>query len=177
MAFQLYSRSLHPELFVILKSREIQRNGFSARIELTSAGHLVTWNYQGQTLTEVAAASHHPLPQRRRVMSYRLRGSCSDNYQARGGVHYSVQFELEPVSPALFWTFHNEMSQDETRKGLLHHFDSSGRFALGAMSYIHVETRERSLRIQAVHTFPDDCAIVKSESLFQLPATKKKRKA
>ena len=80
-----------------------------------------------------------------------------------------MRFELEPVAPSLFWTFQSELSNDENRKGLLHLFDSSGRFALGAMSYIHAETRQRSLRIQAVHTFPDDCAIVKSESVFRLP--------
>ena len=32
-----------------------------------------------------------------------------------------------------------------------------------------LETRDRLLLIQAFHTFPDDCAIVKSESRFELP--------
>ncbi len=41
--------------------------------------------------------------------------------------------------------------------------------ALGALSYINVEARNRSLLVQAFHTFPDDYAIVKSQSLFQLP--------
>ena len=41
--------------------------------------------------------------------------------------------------------------------------------ALGALSYINVETRNRSFLVQAFHTFPDDYAIVKSQSLFQLP--------
>ena len=40
--------------------------------------------------------------------------------------------------------------------------------AMGAFSCIHVETRERSLLIQAFHTFPDDLAIVKTQSLFEL---------
>ena len=52
---------------------------------------------------------------------------------------------------------------------MFHKFDSSGRMALGALSYINVETRSRKLFIQAFHTFPDDYAIVKSQSLFQLP--------
>ena len=41
--------------------------------------------------------------------------------------------------------------------------------ALGAVSYINVETRNRSLLVQAFHTFPDDYAIVKSQSLFEIP--------
>ena len=40
---------------------------------------------------------------------------------------------------------------------------------LGASSYINFETRNRSLLVQTFHTFPDDYAIVKSQSLFQLP--------
>jgi hypothetical protein len=41
--------------------------------------------------------------------------------------------------------------------------------AIGALSYISVETRQRSLLIQAFHTFPDDYAIVKTQSVFELP--------
>ena len=57
----------------------------------------------------------------------------------------------------------------EQTEGLLHSFESSGRMALGAMSYVGIETRSRSMRLQAIHTFPDDYAIVKVESLFSLP--------
>jgi hypothetical protein len=52
---------------------------------------------------------------------------------------------------------------------MLHKFDSNGRMALGAISYINIETRNKSLLVQAFHTFPDDCAIVKSQSLFEVP--------
>jgi hypothetical protein len=69
----------------------------------------------------------------------------------------------------VFWTFQQELALDGERKGMLHRFDSSGRMALGALSYINVETRNRSLLIQAFHTFPDDYAIVKSQSLFEIP--------
>ena len=40
--------------------------------------------------------------------------------------------------------------------------------ALGALSYVNVETRRTSMLVQAIHTFPDDYAIVKVESLFSL---------
>ena len=51
---------------------------------------------------------------------------------------------------------------------MFHKFDSSGRMALGAISYIHIETRSRRLLVQAFHTFPDDYAIVQSQSIFQV---------
>ncbi len=138
-------------------------------MEITSAGHVVTWRYAGLTLTEVATSAHHPLPKRRRLLSYRLKGSRSDYVETRGGITYQMSFQLEPVEPEVFWTFQEELCRDGQRRGMLHRFDSSGRMALGALSYIHVETRSRCLLVQAFHTFPDDCAIVKSQSLFEIP--------
>ncbi|HEX7447491.1 MAG TPA: DUF2617 family protein [Pirellulales bacterium] len=169
LVFQLYGRSLHPELFEVYCSRSVRRGEYEATISITSAGHLVTWRYHGLTLTEVAAAAHHPLPQKRRLLSYRLKGERSDRLECRGGAMYQVSFQLEPVEPEVFWTFQQELSHDAERQGMLHRFHSSGRMALGALSYINVETRNRSLLVQAFHTFPDDYAIVKSQSLYEIP--------
>ena len=169
LAFQLFGRSLHPELFKVYQTRLVERGGYQARIEITSAGHLVTWRYDGITLTEVACSAHHPLPQKRRLLAYTLKGERNDHIECRGGVKYKVNFQLEPVSPDMFWMFQNELAADNERQGLLHTFDSSGRMTLGALSYIHVETRNRSMLVQAFHTFPDDYAIVKSQSTFELP--------
>ena len=169
LAFQLYGRSLHPELFQVFQSRTVERGGYQAKIEITSAGHVVTWRYAGLTLTEVAASAQHPLPQKRRLIHHKLRGERTDRLECRGGVSYQVSFQLEPVAPEVFWTFQQELAHDGERQGLLHRFDASGRMALGALSYMHVETRNRSLLVQAFHTFPDDYAIVKSQSIFELP--------
>lgn len=168
LVFQLYGRALHPELFEVYNTQTLKRGDYEATINITSAGHVITWRYQGLTLTEVAASAQHPLPQKRRLMSYRLKGDRSDHL-GKAGCRYQVNFQLEPVEPEVFWTFQQELSLDGVRKGLLHRFDSSGRMALGAVSYINAETRNRSLLIQAFHTFPDDYAIVKSQSLFEIP--------
>ena len=74
LVYQLYGRSLHPELFEIHQSRTVERGAYKATVQITSAGHLVAWQYRGLLLTEVAAGVSHPLPQRRRLMSYRLKG-------------------------------------------------------------------------------------------------------
>jgi hypothetical protein len=120
-------------------------------------------------MTEVATTATSPLPQKRRLLSYRLKGERTDRLECRGGASYQVSFSLEPVEPEVFWTFQQELALDGERQGLLHRFDSGGRLAIGALSYINVETRNRSLLVQAFHTFPEDCAIVKSQSLFEVP--------
>jgi hypothetical protein len=169
LVFQLYGRSLHPELFEIHQTRQIERGGYLATVQITNAGHVVTLQYGTHTLTEVAASAQHPLPQRRRLMSHRLKGACADQLECRGGITYQVQFSLEPVEKEAFWAYQKELTQTGERRGLLHCFESSGRLGLGAISYINLESRDRTLKIQAFHTFPDDYAIVKSQSLFVLP--------
>jgi hypothetical protein len=169
LVFQVFGRPLHPELFEVCSSQVVERGEYQAKIDITRTGHVVAWRHAGLTLTEVATSAHHPLPQRRRLMSHRLRGQRSDRVECRGGVSYHVNFQQESVAPEVFWTFQEELSRESPRQGLLQRFDSSGRIALGAISYIHVESRLRSLRVRAFHTFPDDYAIVQTRSLFEIP--------
>jgi len=169
LVFQLYGRTLHPELFEIHCSRTIDRGGYAAVVAITNAGHLVTWRKDGLTLTEVAADSGQPLPQKRRLLSHRLCGERSDRMECRGGASYQMSFQLERVAPEVFWAFQEELAAEGRKHGLLHHFSSSGRLATGALSWINIETRAKGLSVQAFHTFPDDHAIVKSQSLFELP--------
>jgi hypothetical protein len=159
---------LHPELFEIQTSRSVERGDYRATIDITSAGHVIAWRYQAMTLTEVCTAAEHPLPQKRRLLSYRLRGERNDRFECHGGVTYQMSFQLETVPPEVFWNLQQELMNDGELHGMLHRFSSSGRLALGALSYVHVETRNRSLLVQAFHTFPDDFAIVKSQSLYEM---------
>ena len=169
LKFQLYGRALHPELFEVYQSRKIERSRYLAKIDIISAGHVIHWCYNGLTLTEVAAAANHPLPTKRKLMSHPLRGQRDDQMRCRGEAKYRIDFQLEPLDPEVFWSFQQDLVKNSERKGMLYTFDSSGRLALGALSYIHVETRERSMLVQAFHTFPDDHAIVKTQSFYQLP--------
>ncbi|MDA8743824.1 DUF2617 family protein [Rubripirellula amarantea] len=119
------------------------------------------------TLCEVATSAQQPLPKRRLLLSKALKGSRTERADCRGEVSYRTHFQLEPVSPDMFWMVQQQLGNGPT-EGLLHKFDASGRMALGALSYVSIETRLRSMRIQAIHTFPDDYAIVKVESLFSI---------
>ena len=169
LLFQLYGRPLHPELFEVYQTRKIERARYTAKIQITSAGHLISWRSEQTFLTEVAAASNHPLPESSRLISHRLRGEQTDSIECENGACYKVQFQLESIAPEIFWSFQQQLAKEKDRKGLLHSFDSSGRVAMGALSYINIESRDKNLLVQAFHTFPDDSAIVKSESRFMLP--------
>lgn len=170
LSFNLLGRSLHPELYVIHKSRRVRRSGYEAKLDITNSGHVITWSGASQVLTEVCASARQPLPSRRQLISERISGKQTQAHECRGGATYRTSYQLESVAPELFWSMQKQLFSGPAPEGLVHRFDSSGRLALGAFSYIHIETRARSMMIQAIHTFPDDYAIVKVESVFALPA-------
>lgn len=168
LAFHLFSRPLHPELTEVFQSRAVVRNDYQAKIDITSCGHVVTFNAHGATLCEVASSVTQPLPMRRCLIHQSLKGSRTAEATCQSGVNYRTHYQLETVEPEMFWMMGQQLGKGPT-EGLLHLFDSSGRMALGAMSYVSIQSRSRSMLVQAIHTFPDDYAIVKVESLFMLP--------
>src|SRR5438445_9021854 len=74
LVFQLYGRPLHPEFFDILVARKIQREDYELTVRITRTGHVITWENRDVVLTEVTAAADQLLPDKRRLLSYRLRG-------------------------------------------------------------------------------------------------------
>ncbi|TWU55307.1 DUF2617 family protein [Rubripirellula reticaptiva] len=172
LAFHVFSRSLHPELYTIHKTRSVERDHYTAQIDITNCGHVVTWNAAGVTLCEVATSAQQPLPKRRCLLSKPLKGSRTERADCRQGINYRTHFQLERVEPDLFWMVQQQLGNGPT-EGLLHRFDSSGRMAFGALSYVSTETRRNSMLLQAIHTFPDDFAIVKVETLFSLDGESK----
>ena len=175
LVFQLYGRTLHPELFEVYGEKRFERAGVGGRpgyrgaVQITSAGHVITWEHEKLILCEVAASLHQPLPKKRRLMSHRLSGEQTDRIECRGGASYEVRFALESVGNEAFAAYQQELELAGLKEGVVHRFESSGRVGLGAMSYVHVQSRDRSLLVQALHTFPDDCAIMKSQSVFRVP--------
>lgn len=167
LSFQVFGRSLHPELFEFQQTRRIERDAYQAQLSITNSGHVISWCGNKVTLSEVAASSHQLLPKRRQLLESTLKGKHEEEIQCRSGVSYSTQYTLEPVGADLFWAIQKQLTTEGT-EGLLYRFDSSGRIDLGALSYIHVDTRAKSMLVQAIHTFPDDHAIVKVESVFSI---------
>lgn len=169
LAFNVFARSIHPELFQVFRTLHIDRENFQARIDITRDGHVVTFNSNTVTLSEIACSSQQLLPQRRRLLCEQLKSKAKETIEAPKGILYQTEFEMEHVGPDLFAMMQSELGGRQKELDLLHIFDSSGRIAMGAISFIHVDARPCSLIVQSLHTFPDDHAIVKVFSTFSLP--------
>jgi hypothetical protein len=169
LVLQLYGRSIHPELFDIHETRTFQRGKYEASVRITSTGHLVAWKVGDLLLTEVATSAHLEMPEKRRLMSHRVRASREDRLECHGGITYEMSFSLETASSEKLRAYQKELSLQAARNGILHQFEASGRFEAGGISYMNVESRDKSFRVQAFHTFPDDSAVLRIQSMFRLP--------
>lgn len=171
LVFQFYGRSLHPELFEVQRERKVERSAYTATIKITSTGHAICWQQpEGLLLTEVATSALHDLPLKRRLMSHRVRCEHEDRIECAGGLIYDTQLSIEAADNSTIRSYQQELQLASEKHSVLYQFESGGRVGLGAFSYIHYESRSRGLRIQALHTFPDDGVILKSQSHFALPS-------
>src|SRR3954465_10975975 len=90
LVFHLYGRPLHPELFDILEVRKVRREDYELTVRITRTGHVLSWENKDVFLTEVAAAGDEPLPEKRRLLSHRLRGEHCAKLACAHGIHYQA---------------------------------------------------------------------------------------
>lgn len=166
MRFQLLGRTVHPELFQTYKSHWVQRDNYSAQFCITSDGHYITWRSNNVVLTEIASSASQLLPSSGRLVEMPLQDSRHDELLSHGCA-YSYEYQLEHVSSEMFRMIQKQLGDSANHHELIQVFNSSGRLPIGGVSFIHVESRLKILRIQAIHTFPDDHVLVKTQSCFR----------
>jgi len=167
LVFHLYGRPLHPELFEILAVRKIQREDYELTVWITRTGHVISWENANVHLTEVAAAADQELPQKRRLLSHRLRNEHTDGLVCAHGINYQTSFQVEVLPQEIYLHIHDEIIADGSKRGLLHNFQPNHRLALAPLGFISAEARAGCLSISTFHTFPEEYTIVKSQSLIE----------
>jgi hypothetical protein len=167
LVFQLHARPLHPELFEILAVRKIQREDYELTVRITRTGHVISWENPDVHLTEVAAALEQPLPERRRLLSQRMRGEYCQALRCAHGIVYQMSFQVETMPQDIFLHVHDEILADGDKRGLLYNFQPNHRLCLAPLGFVTVEARAGCLFISTFHTFPDEHTVVKSQSLIE----------
>ena len=162
------SRSVHPELFQIHRTQQVSRKAYRARLDITSEGHVISFSSGQTTICEVVASANQDLPARRRLTAQPVGESNRFQTVGKDIIRYQTETSIENASRELFWQIQQQFVQNNAEHELLHVFGTSGRVALGAVSYIHVDERAKQLTVQAFHTFPDEYAILKSFSVFSV---------
>ena len=168
LKFNVFGRMIHPELFSAFASREFERTNYTLKIHITSDGHLLRFDTKHLTLTEICAGVHHPLPSGQLLISEPIDKSSTKRNLLHGQIEYESEFEFEGVSPKTFITIQKQLDEQKPCEGLVQKFDASGRIPFGAVSYINVQSFASHALIRSFHTFPDTCAVMKSNTLIRV---------
>ena len=166
--FHLFARSIHPELFEVCARRVLERENYTLMLNITTDGHAISFVHNSMVLTEVSAGAHHPLPAGQVLISHPIEGKLDDLSTNHNRIEYQSQVQSECVPPKTFVTIKQQLDQKIECEGLIHRFQSNGRIAFGAISYINVQAFRHHVKVRTFHTFPDTCTVIKSDTRFSL---------
>lgn len=166
LTFLLYPRPLHPELFETLATRQVRREDYTLTLWVTRTGHVITWRNRRICLTEVTGCDTD-LPGWGQLLRQRLRGERSDRVGSLPGVGYQSSFQVEVLPPEVFRHVHGEILADGGARGLLHAFEANHRLSLTPVGAIILDAWDGCLTLSTFHTFPDECTVVKTQTLIE----------
>ncbi len=166
IVFRLYDRPLHPELFDAVAAKTVAYDGGRLTARLTRTGHALSWAGRDVHLEEVIASAGAELPEAGLRLAHRFDGGRRGHTEFPG-VRYQVSSQVEVLEPEQFVHVHAELLADGERKGLVFHCRSNNRVGLSPLGVVIVEALPRCLSVNAFHTFPDELAVVKTQSLIE----------
>jgi hypothetical protein len=168
LSFQVFGRTIHPDWFQVRCHQRYSQTGWEADVRIVEGGHVVTWSCGAIRLTEVLVGAETTLPEPGLLYHSSVRHERSTSVRPGSRAEYQTCFAVERIDAEVFTHLSDELLLDAARPGLLHRFRGSNRMAPTPVSRIYVEARARGLSIQAFHTFPDERAIVRTQSLFEI---------
>ncbi len=168
LGLAVLGRCVHPELLTLRERATITHSGFTAQVAICDAGHLIELRTAGQILCEIVAPLGQALPRQNRLFEKKLRGGRDHSLWLPGGIGYHLSFHVERLDPELYLHLHDEFSCDCRKATLGHVFAASNRIAPAAISYLQADLFPQSLLVHVFHTFPENCAVVKTQTLIEL---------
>ena len=167
LMYRLFDRPIHPELYERVATRVVECGGFRVAAHITPTGHVLEWSHGTERIAEVVAAQDQFLPRRGQRLAHRFGGSRGGRCELQAGLRYQVSTHLEILDAEAFEDVHRELKREGERKGLVAHFAADHRIGFSPLGIIIVEALNRCLSISAFHTFPDERAVVRMQSLLE----------
>jgi hypothetical protein len=168
LAYRLYDRAIHPELFAFQRACRLTGTGWTADVRIVAGGHVVSLCTTEGTATEVAGPARLPLPDRGLCLGHTLGGSRDWTFQLPGGLKAQVSAHVEAVDAAAFRNLEQELTLDARTATVSHRFSVGNRMEPGPISVIRAESVANGILIHAFHTFPGNSAVVRTQSLYEL---------
>lgn len=167
LTYQLYARVLHPELFETCASQVIVRDEYVLDLRICEAGHVIELHRGGDVTTEINIGGNTELPKRRRCFSVKLNAGLDVNARPYPDVSFQASTQIETLDSEVFERLTAEYRSDERRATLFHSFSSHNRLRPEPVSLLFADCAPRTIVIHAYHTFPDDLAVIRTQSLYE----------
>jgi hypothetical protein len=167
LVFQVFSRSVHPDWFTVRTHRRLIQERWEADLRIIEGGHAINFRSGVVRMTEVLAGPETLLPEPGLLFHSQIRHERTATLRPSEAIEYQTCFEVERVDPEVFAHLTQEMVLDADRSRLLHCFAPTNRMAPAPMTHLRYESRGSGLIIHAFHTFPEEHAIVRTQSLFE----------
>lgn len=172
LAFQVSSRVIHPDWLATRVFRRIGQGVWEADVRIIDGGHAVSFRFGSVRISEVLAGSKMLLPAEGILNRTAIQTECAMNFRPGEEVEYQNCCEVERVDREVFHHLDQEMTLAGSRGDLFFQFAPRHRLMPVPISRIHLEPLKRGLSVQTFHTFPEENAIVRTQSLFE-PLTHK----
>ena len=167
LSIRLYDRPLHPEFFQVVAAERVDRPHYSLTVLVTPTGHVFEWGNRRTHVVEVMTAEGLELPEYGRRMTHPFAGERSGRCRLAAGARYQMCLQVERLDPDPFLRVHGELLALGAKAGVLVGFRSPSLFGLNPVSLVTADAVCGGVAVQAFHTFPDECAVVKTQSLIE----------
>lgn len=166
----VFGRNVHPDWHGCLQHGRYRRGSWEADVRIIHGGHAIAWAAGDARITELLIRADSPVPDTGLLFKTPVVQERTTRLRPHVGIEYQACVETERLDAELFRHLTEELILDGPRDGLFHRDQPAGRFDPAPISRIHVEARARGLSIHGFHTFPDESAIVRTQSLFEIVA-------
>ena len=164
LAFHLYARSLHPELFDVGEEREIWRDDYRVVFRLTGAGHVVTFQAHRRTLTEAVLARSQELPVQRRIASFSFEHNPQKSFRYDDSIRYDARFDIVSMDAA---SCEREIRRAVLRNGFMYRLPTGGGES-GALLAISFVTGGGVLSVRTHRTFASEPGMLVTHSRWEV---------
>jgi hypothetical protein len=175
LIFRVLQNAVHPDWYATREHRRFQRDEWEADVRIVEGGHVVSWSSRSLRLTEVLVDRSVELPRKGLLYEVCPRQERSAVLQPAEGFEYQTCLESERLGRDVFRHVCEELVLDGDKSGLFHREASTDRLAPAPISRVHVEARARGLTIHTFHTFPQEHAILRTQSLFEVRVPARRR--
>lgn len=167
MVLRVFERSVHPELIETLCETTIPVGRNQATLRISRYGHATEFRTNGRMVTEIATSKFAPLPVQGRMVDRRLIGYRTHMFDSPG-LRYHCSYQLESLPAEVYLQVHREMQLDSRKAILKASLPGSSPSSPDCLSYLMSDLIPEGLVIHSFHTYPDNGAVLRIQTLFEV---------